>query len=133
MRAKTFNRHLLEFDSNPLERAEMTTIYTEHVRPLTRGECPEARPCPWVSCRHHLYLDVTRRHLKLNHPDIEPGDMRDSCSLDLAERGGMTLEEIGWVMNLTRERIRQIELSVIDKIRDEFPELAELLWRRDDD
>lgn len=28
-------------------------------RPRTRAEClQEARPCPWVSCRHHLLLEV---------------------------------------------------------------------------
>ncbi len=28
-------------------------------RPTTRAEClEEARPCPWVSCRHHLLLEV---------------------------------------------------------------------------
>ena len=28
-------------------------------RPLTRAECKDGpRPCPWVSCRHHLLLEV---------------------------------------------------------------------------
>jgi len=28
-------------------------------RPGTRGDCgQEARPCPWVGCRHHLLLEV---------------------------------------------------------------------------
>src|SRR6185436_15449349 len=28
-------------------------------RPQTRKDCKDAqRPCPWVSCKHHLYLDV---------------------------------------------------------------------------
>lgn len=28
-------------------------------RPRTRGDCQgEARPCPWVGCRHHNLLDV---------------------------------------------------------------------------
>lgn len=29
-------------------------------RPTTRGECPIARPCPWVSCKHHLLLRVDK-------------------------------------------------------------------------
>jgi hypothetical protein len=33
----------------------------------------------------------------------------ESCTLDIAERGGLTLEEVGDIMGLTRERIRQIE------------------------
>ena len=32
-----------------------------------------------------------------------------SCALDGADRGGMTLAEIGLALGLTRERIRQIE------------------------
>lgn len=28
-------------------------------RPRTRGDClEEARPCPWVGCRHHLLLEA---------------------------------------------------------------------------
>lgn len=30
-------------------------------RPTTRGDCAqEARPCPWVGCRHHLLLEVSQ-------------------------------------------------------------------------
>lgn len=30
-------------------------------RPKTRGDCANSpRPCPWVGCRHHLLLEVTR-------------------------------------------------------------------------
>ena len=32
-------------------------------------------------------------------------------------RGGMTLEECGQVLGLTRERIRQIEASALKKLR----------------
>ena len=40
----------------------------------TRAECVEGpRPCPYVSCKYHLYLDVQHRTgaIKLNFPDIE--------------------------------------------------------------
>lgn len=30
-------------------------------RPTSRAQClEEARPCPWVGCRHHLLLEVSR-------------------------------------------------------------------------
>jgi hypothetical protein len=30
-------------------------------RPKTRAECrDEARPCPWVGCKHHLLLEVAK-------------------------------------------------------------------------
>src|SRR3954462_6834875 len=72
-------------------------------RPRNRSECrEEARPCPWVSCKHHLYLDVNPEtgSIKINFPDLEPWDMVETCSLDIAERGGITLEAVGEIMNL---------------------------------
>lgn len=45
-----------------------------------------------------------------NHPGVEPEDMAISCSLDVADEGGKTLEDVGLAMGLTRERIRQIEM-----------------------
>lgn len=86
---------------------------SEHgARPKTRGDCAQAaRPCPFVSCKHHLYLDVSSQTgaIKLNFPDIEVWEMAESCVLDVADRGGATLEEVGALMNLTRERTRQLE------------------------
>jgi hypothetical protein len=81
-------------------------------RPRTRGECRDGvRPCPWVGCRHHLYLEVNAEtgSIKINFPDVEPEDLAESCCLDVAERGGITLEEVGLITNLTRERVRQVE------------------------
>jgi len=80
------------------------------VKPRTRADCIGGpRPCPFVSCRHHLYLEISGDKLKINAPNIEVWDMVDSCSLDLADRGEMRLAAIGEVLGLTRERIRQIE------------------------
>jgi predicted nucleic acid-binding Zn ribbon protein len=88
-------------------------------RPATRAECKgHEGPCPFVSCRHHLYLDVSPRTgaIKLNFPDIEPHEMTHSCSLDIADDDGATLEHVGEVMNFTRERTRQIEVRALAKI-----------------
>lgn len=86
-------------------------------RPQVRSDCQYGgsnceRPCPWVSCKHHLYLEVNPEtgSIKINFPDLEPWELRETCALDVAERGGVTLEEVGEIMNLTRERIRQIEV-----------------------
>jgi hypothetical protein len=89
-------------------------------RPLTRAECEDGpRPCPYVSCKHHLYLDVNPEtgSIKLNFPHLEPWEMLESCSLDVAERGGITLEEVGTIVNLTRERVRQVEVRATTKLR----------------
>jgi hypothetical protein len=88
-------------------------------RPTTRGECATGpRPCPFVGCRHHLYLDVARGSgaIKLNFPDVEVWEMPHSCVLDVAEQDGVTLERVGDIMNLTRERIRQIEARALAKL-----------------
>jgi hypothetical protein len=76
------------------------------------------RPCPFVSCKHHLYLDVSARTgaIKLNFPDLEVWEMTESCALDVADRAGATLEEVGAIMNLTRERIRQVEVKALAKL-----------------
>ncbi len=105
-------------------------------RPKTRAECAEElRPCPWVACKFHLYLDVNPEtgSIKINFPDLEPWDMKDTCSLDVAQRGGITLEEVGEIMNLTRERIRQVEVRGLLKLKMSSPspdEIGACLLRR---
>ena len=94
---------------------------TDHNRPTTRAQCENAeRPCPFVSCKYHLYLDVNPNtgSIKENFPDIEVWEMSESCALDIAQRGGITLEEVGEIMNLTRERIRQLEMTGLVKLRE---------------
>lgn len=95
--------------------------YPEDIdRPMTRLDCQSMpRPCPFVSCEHHLYLDVNPESgaIKLNFPHLEVWEMAETCSLDVADRGGITLEEVGAILNLTRERIRQVEVRGLFKIR----------------
>lgn len=89
-------------------------------RPVMREDCQGGeRPCPFVSCKHHLYLDVSARTgaIKLNFPDLEVWEMNETCALDIADRGGATLEEVGAIMNLTRERIRQVEVKGLAKLQ----------------
>jgi hypothetical protein len=101
-------------------------------RPATRrdclpGGCNEERPCPFMGCRHHLALDVheERGSIKENFPDVELEGMAETCSLDVADRGGVTLEQVGALMNLTRERVRQYEVHVAMVLRPELQEAAE--------
>lgn len=86
----------------------------DYHRPATRGDCEGGeRPCPFVSCKYNLYLDVgDNGSIKLNFPDLEVWDLPESCVLDIAARDGLTLEEVGTILNVTRERIRQIEARV---------------------
>jgi hypothetical protein len=96
-------------------------LFPEHNywKPRTRSECVEGmRPCPFVSCKHHLFIDVSAKTgaIKLNFPDLEAWEMTESCALDVADRGGTTLEDVGAIMNLTRERIRQVEVKALAKL-----------------
>lgn len=93
---------------------------TDYWKPTTRADCANfGRPCPFVLCKYHLYLDVSPRtgSIKLNFPDLEVWEMKETCALDVADRGGITLEEVGEIMNLTRERIRQVVLRALMKLR----------------
>ncbi len=91
-------------------------------RPTTRADCAQVdRPCPYVGCTMHLYLDVSERTgaIKLNFPDIDPLDLPAdaSCALDIADGGARILEEAGALMNFTRERTRQVEIGALARIR----------------
>jgi Sigma-70, region 4 len=117
IRARTIS--VKRMTKRELEIGRMLYPETDHARPTTRAECAEgARPCPYVSCQHHLYLDVSARTgaIKLNFPDLEVWDMNETCALDVADRGGTTLEDVGAIMNLTRERIRQVEVKALAKL-----------------
>lgn len=72
--------------------------------PKMRQDClqggpNEARPCNRI-CRYRLEESAT-----------------ESCVLDMADKGGMTLEEVGEVMGITRERVRQIEEVALFKLK----------------
>ena len=108
-----------------LSKAELNrgrALYPEedYWRPTTRAECADMeRPCPFVSCKYHLYIDVhpVRGSIKINFPDVEVWEMTDTCALDIADRGGITLEEVGEIMNLTRERVRQLETQGLARLQ----------------
>ncbi len=121
VRARTIS--IKRLSKRELERGRQ--LYPEIVehRPMMRDACVQGehaeRPCPFVSCTHHLYLDVNERtgSIKLNFPNMEVWDLPESCALDIADRGGITLEEVGEIMNLTRERIRQLETRGLSKLK----------------
>jgi len=89
-------------------------------RPRTWKDCfPYQQTCPWVSCRHHLFLEVRPQTgtIQYNFPNQEPDEIPATCTLWVATRGGVTLEEAGVLLNLTRERIRQIEIVATRKLK----------------
>jgi len=128
VRARTIS--VKRMTKRDLEIGRLLYPETDYFKPRTRAECAEgARPCPYVSCKYHLYVDVSPRTgaIKLNFPDLEVWELNESCALDVADRGGTTLEDVGAIMNLTRERIRQVEVKALAKLE----ALKEMMALRD--
>ena len=101
-------------------RSLLAVLPPDVARPRTREDCENGpRPCPWVSCQHHLYLDVDPESgaLKLNFPDLEPHQIPESCALDVADREGARLEDVAATFGFSRERARQLEVSSLARLR----------------
>lgn len=86
-------------------RVHLPLYFVPRVPPKVRGDClpggsNEARPCMWNLCKYYL-----------------KGPTSESCVLDIADRQGATLDEVGEILGITRERLRQIEAFVLRKIR----------------
>ena len=82
--------------------------------PKTRGDCLHGvRPCPWIRCRYHMVWMLNHTGYRLRHilnKEIlaQIFDLPETCVLDVADRGGATLHEIGGILGISRERVRQM-------------------------
>jgi hypothetical protein len=117
-RARTIS--IRRLSKTELNLGRMMYPEEDYWRPKSRGDCQDMeRPCPFVSCKYHLYIDVhpVRGSIKVNFPDVEVWEMTETCALDVADRGGITLEDVGEIMNLTRERVRQVETQGLSKLQ----------------
>ncbi len=94
-----------------LSPEDLARVFAANPRPT---ECAGGiSPCPWVSCRHHLYLEVhpTSGAIRLNHPDLTLEEMPFTCSLDAAADGPASLSQVAERLGITHERVRQIEVD----------------------
>jgi hypothetical protein len=117
VRARTIS--VKRMTKRELEVGRLLYPEMDYWKPKTRSQCIDGpRPCPYVSCKHHLFLDISSKTgaIKLNFPDLDLWEMGESCALDVADRGGTTLEDVGAIMNLTRECIRQVEVRALAKL-----------------
>lgn len=107
-------------------------------RPRTTRECDEefldmgtpGQACPFLSCVHHLAIDVNERtgsysinvpfELEDEESDPVPSVTLDerayTCSRKAALDGPQTMESIGEAIGVTRERVRQIVDSALNKL-----------------
>src|SRR5205085_454596 len=79
-------------------------------RPKVRGDCAEGeRPCPYVSCKYNLYVDVNPRtgSVKMNFPDKALCELAETCALDVIEPLAVLVAEEG-----SRALIGFAELSI---------------------
>lgn len=68
--------------------------------PGTRAECAGLpRPCPATRCRHHT------------------GSADTSCSLDVADQGGATIDEVAAALGVSHGLIDYIETRALTKLR----------------
>lgn len=122
-------------------RLKLTVLPQQWDRPKTRGECEpwdqderlayEAtgesarcygfRPCPFVSCSHHLLVDVVHPgQLHKTFPFDDEGDADGSafakilttreatCSLDVADEGETAPRVIGRLVNTSRQMVERV-------------------------
>ena len=74
--------------------------------------------CTHTQCRYHL------AHRQPGEHYVEP--LRD-CALSVANEGPHTLEEVAAISGVTREWVRQLEVSALEKLAN-----STVLWRQYD-
>jgi hypothetical protein len=81
------------------------------VRPDARGGCSDMpRPCPFVTCRHHVFDHEGSK-------GSEGSFGGETCTLDVADRGEHSYEQIAQVLQMTEAQIKQIETSALRRLR----------------
>jgi hypothetical protein len=91
-------------------------------RPKTRGDCDQGiRPCPFVGCRHHLASESKAGALRLSAANaLELSEMSETCSLDVADAGPHSLPEVASLLGVSRQRVSQVEIAALRKLRKEL-------------
>lgn len=112
----------MHFQNDPTSHSLLELLSRPGRLPQDRRECSESpRPCLVCDCRHHLW----RSHKRLPHvlallASGQTENLPPSCSLDVADRGEHSTEEVGRIMGYSGERIRQWERLALAHLHREF-------------
>lgn len=120
------------------QETENGTLPTgDHWRPEDRSVCEgSARPCLYVACKYNLFTDITDSgSIRFPFGDDPQAllTMEHTCALDVAESGGLTLEKVAKLTNVTRERVRQVEQVAMTKMRYEAVRPGTGEWEPEED
>ena len=92
--------------------------------PDTRADClsrglGKQVPCPFVSCRHHLFAEVTAAGELVEHSSVPPEEMAETCVLAVADRPEhrrATLVEVGRLLRVSKSTVENIERRALAKL-----------------
>jgi hypothetical protein len=101
-----------------------------YLRPQTRGECIDGpRPCPYVGCRYHLFLDVYRAGgLQLNFGTENVDILKKvdhTCALDVADARTCSSEMVSKHLNVSVQAIKFTTAIAQKKVK-RYLEIREL-------
>jgi hypothetical protein len=80
-------------------------------------------PCPRARCRHHTFFEIRRvasgEVVALNHPGKDIDEVPETCSIRFARNNpdGATQEEVAVALGCNGQRISQIEIEALAKLR----------------
>jgi hypothetical protein len=113
-------------------KAASEVLFDGPVDYYSMRRCPSKRPCSKLNCRHHLAVDWKGRNGSALgmyvFPDAELDELPETCALDVAQKyDGLPLHDVGTLLSITRERVRQIELKALRKIRRQMASIVKAL------
>lgn len=86
-------------------------------RPTKRSECIDGpRPCPWVSCRHHLLLEVASAAPKINADGVKRDARPTTIRLNMASQSGDLGRRPGLLASAPAEIVRQWITDAVDHL-----------------
>jgi hypothetical protein len=119
MKKKTISRLIVERLAKE-EKKKNPGSGEQRALPASFAQCPSG-PCPYVTCKYHLYLDITfDGGIRLNFPEIEPTDMMFPCALRFAANlGEHSFDELSRYVNTKPNMLRNVFAKALRKLKEE--------------